>query len=527
MKNLFNNELSRLDVLSYKNVSKNIRNIKIMIHRNHSFEMISNIINKFLNYFELNAEFLYSSYDDSLTFPTEMDADLHILWLDLNRYNQETVKSFIEEKINELYALTKKPIILGCIGNSNSIENNIANIININKIVSDLGDKAFDLEKEKYSGTRLSAKASIKIAQYLGLKIIPSYFTSQIKAIVTDLDNTFYKGILGEDGVKNLIPYQKYQNKLKELSQKGYMVCISSKNDEDEVQSLFNNRNDFELKYDDFTCKRINWNLKAENISDMAKQMNIGLDSILFIDDNIAEIESVKVAIPQIKAILFENEEDILNKLNLYPGFLKSSVTQEDLLRSQDIKANEQRNNLAKTLSKEEYFNKLGIKIELALNEPTHSDRITELLNKTNQFILSYRRYNKSEVENLLNSQNSCIVTAKMSDNLSDSGIIAILICKNKNNNLFVDELTFSCRALGRNIEDIVISKMLQISKEYLKTTNNIQINYEKGARNIPALNWLKDYTKSELSEKGIISYVLNEQIETYGLEMKVLCQKH
>ena len=68
---------------------------------------------------------------------------------------------------------------------------------------------------------------------------------------------------------------------------------------------------------------------------------------------------------------------------------------------------------------------------------------------------------------------------------------------------------------------------MLQISKEYLKTTNNIQINYEKGARNIPALNWLKDYTKSELSEKGIISYVLNEQIETYGLEMKVLCRKH
>lgn len=138
-----------------------------------------------------------------------------------------------------------------------------------------------------------------------------------------------------------------------------------------------------------------------------------------------------------------------------------------------------------------------------------------------------YRRYNKSEVDTLLNSQNSCIVTAKMSDNLSDSGIIAILISKKESEDLFVDELTFSCRALGRNIEDIVISKMLQISKEYLKTSNNILINYEKGARNIPALTWLNSYTKSKLAEKGIVNYTLNEYIETFGLEMGVLCQTH
>ncbi len=523
MKSLFDKNLSRLDVLSYKNISNNMKNIKIMVHRNHSFEMISSVINQFLNYFGLNAQFEYSSYDDSLNFSVKEDTDIHLIWLDLDRYNKNSVKSFVSEKTQELYSIAKKPIILGLIGDTNEIINNVAYMVDINKVIASLGEKAYDTEKEKYSGTRLSAKATITIAQYLGLKIIPSFFMPQIKAIVTDLDNTFYKGILGEDGAESLITNKLYQQKLQDLAQKGYMICISSKNDENEVQSLFDTRKDFKIKFDDFTLKRINWYSKSENIIDMAKQMNIDLNSLLFIDDNIAEIENVKSQIPQVKTILFENEEDVVNQLNLYPCFLKTAITKEDMLRSQDIKANKERRDLAKTLSKEEYFKKLGIKIELALNEPSHADRITELLNKTNQFILSYKRYNKSEVESLLKSKNSCIVTASMSDKLSDSGIIAICICKNKNNDLFADELTFSCRALGRNIENIVISKMFQLSKNYLKTSDKILINYETGARNLPALNWLKNYTKSELCKKGIIACDLKDNIETSGLEMRIL----
>lgn len=526
MKSLFDEKISRLNILSYKNdlIKKNI---KIMIHRNHSFEMISNIINPFLNYFKLNAVFEYSSYDDSLTFSSEIDADLHILWLDLNRYKKETLTNFLNEKIAELSSLTNVPIILAYIGELEKFENRTVYVLEIKKIIQNLNDSAYDLEKEKYSGTRLSAKSSILIAQYLGLKIIPSFFMPQIKAIVTDLDNTFYKGIIGEDGIENIVPHKNYQYKLKELSNMGYMLCIASKNDEDQVKDLFLKRNDFNLNFDKFTCFKINWNSKAQNIVAMAKEMNIGLDSILFIDDNIAEIESVKIEIPEIKTILFESEELTLQALNLYPGFLKTNVTQEDIVRSKDIKANQKRNELAKTLSKEEYFKKLGIKVELSLNDKNHIERIVELLNKTNQFILSYKRYNLAEVEELLNSNNSCIVTANMSDKLSDSGIIAILICKKENESLLVDELTFSCRALGRNIEDIVISKMLLIAKEYLKTDSKVKINYQKGQRNIPALAWLESFTKEKLQEKGFFLINLSNDFETYGLKIReVSCVK-
>ena len=299
------------------------------------------------------------------------------------------------------------------------------------------------------------------------------------------------------------------------------MICISSKNDEDEVEKMFNIRKDFKLNLKDFTCHRINWNSKAENISSMAKEMNIGLDSILFIDDNIAEIENVKTLIPQIKTILFNNDESISNVLDLYPGFLKSSITKEDKLRSQDIKANQERLNLAKTLTKEEYFKKLELKIDITLNDIEHIDRITELLNKTNQFILSYKRYDKFDVEKILKSNNSCIITASMKDKLSDSGIIAILICDKEKESLVVDELTFSCRALGRNIEDIVISKMLLLAQKHLKTSNEIKINYKKGPRNAPAQKWLSEFCKQELlKDEGQLKYLLLDNIETFGLEV-------
>ena len=169
--------------------------------------------------------------------------------------------------------------------------------------------------------------------------------------------------------------------------------------------------------------------------------------------------------------------------------------------------------------------NDLFIKIDVSLNDKDNIERIVELLNKTNQFILSYRRYNETEVIKLLNSKDSCIITAKMSDKLSDSGVIAILIAKKQNNDLFIDELTFSCRALGRNIEDIVISKMFLMAKEFLNTSNNALIDYKKGPRNLPALTWLENYTKEELKEEGCIKYLLKENIEMYGLEIKELCK--
>lgn len=529
MKSFFDKNLTRLDVLSMPQEAVS-KEINIVVHRNHSIEMVTNIINSFLNFSKLSANFELSSYDDSLTFNNlNTDTDLQILWLDLNRYNKNEIKNFLSEKISELRRIVKCPILV-CYLSSDLIDLSYdipdCYFVNIHKIVEYLGDSAYDLKKEPVSGTRLSAKSSIVIAQYLGLKIIPSILKPALKAIILDLDNTLYKGVLGEDGIENLIPYNKLQTKLKLLKEQGFLLAVVSKNEEKDVIELFNKRSDFILKMDDFTCIYANWNSKSDNIKLIAKDLNIGLNSMLFIDDNIAEIENVSSFIPEINTILAKDEQTSLNYLDLYPCLIKKSVSKEDSLRSNDIKANKEREQLAKTLSKEEYFKKLGMQIEIAVNDLHNIDRITELLNKTNQFILSYRRYNKTEVLELLNSNNSCVITAKMSDRLSDSGVIAILIAKKTNNNLLIDELTFSCRALGRNIEDIVITKMMLLAIDELKTSNLAVINYQKGARNFPALNWLKLYTNQVLNEQGSIEKTLTNDFNSYGLKMEVkICQ--
>ena len=523
---LFDDNITRIKALSCK---KNIdKNTKIYVHRNHSFEMTGNVINAFLNFSDIEADFIYSSYDDSLTFTNDMEhVDLHILWLDLERYDKNRVADFVQEKTAELRTLTKSPVLLALLGlKNNDIKINTTDVytVSIDDIVAPLGEKAFDLEKEPVSGTRLSAKASVKIAQYLGLKIIPSVLKPSLKAIVVDLDNTLYKGIIGEDGIENVDANNKLQKKLIEFKEQGFLLCIASKNEEQDAKALFEKRKDFVLKWQDFTSVRINWNSKAGNIEEIARDLNIGVDAMLFIDDNIAEIESVKTSIPDIKTILATSEDDVLRYLNLYPGLMKKSISKEDALRSDDLKANKERAELSKKLSKEEYFKKLEMKIELTLNDRENINRITELLNKTNQFILSYRRYNISQVEELLNSKEACIVTAGMSDKLSDSGIIAILIARKDRVTAVVDELTFSCRALGRNIEDIVISKMLKMSADYLKTTGDIKIDYQKGPRNTPALNWLTNFVKEELKEKGTVNYTLPAEIKTFGLNIKEFC---
>lgn len=164
------------------------------------------------------------------------------------------------------------------------------------------------------------------------------------------------------------------------------------------------------------------------------------------------------------------------------------------------------------------------MKVTLNINDTNNVSRISELLNKTNQFILTYKRYNEIEVKNIMSENNSCIITAAMKDKLSDSGIIAIGVFKNNQNDFVLDELTISCRALGRNIEDIIVQEMFLLAKKHLKVNSDlIKINYKKGQRNLPALNWLENFAKNKIHDQGIIEVIINNNFESYGLFLKPL----
>lgn len=490
--NLFSNHLKRNELIKFNKELdfKKCQEITINIHRNHAFEGIESIINPFLHFSNLKAKFNLSSYDDSLSFENISKADLELVWIDLSRYKSD-VKDFLEERLAKLRKLSQGSILVIFLGKLEIFKSKDYEIFYIDKLIEEYFNQndILDLEKEELSGTKLSNKALIYLAQILGLSLIPALLKPALKALVLDLDNTLYEGILGEDGWQNLklnSTHKVLQEKIKAFKKQGFLLAIVSKNDEKDAKELFENRKDFLLKWDDFDEKMINWENKGENILKIAKKFNINPNAMLFIDDNIAELENVKFT--NVKTLLYD--ENIINKIKLFPNLKKLHLNLEDTLRAKDIAANAFRKDFEK-LSDEEYFKKLEIILSFSKNDTKNITRISELLGKTNQFIANYTRLNTEEVK--AHMKNSLIISVKMSDKLSDSGIIAIFVFSCQNNELIVNDLCISCRALGRKLEERMFFKAFQMALDFFKITNkNAKLLYQKGERNEPFLNFLE-----------------------------------
>lgn len=529
MLNLFNENIKRNDLLKEtKNLNNiNAKNITINIHRNHSFEPIKSIIKPFLSFSNINAIFNISQYDDSFSFDNIKNCDLEIIWIDL-KYYKNNIYKYLKERLNVLRSITKAPILVIILEDKNitNIEIPInCEIYNIFNLLNNIDkSKIIDEAKLNITGTRLSNVGCIKLAQILGLSIIPSLILPTLKAIILDLDNTLYSGILGEDGINNIVltnEHIKLQNKILEYKKKGFLLAISSKNNEDDVKELFEIRSDFPIKIDDFDCIKANWDTKIKNIKNIANIFNINPDSMLFIDDNIAEIENVKPL--NIKTILATNPKEVLRIIEIFPQMRKNTINKEDSIRSIDIKANKERNEL-QNLSTQEYFKNLQLKLELNINDKNNINRITELLNKTNQFIASYIRPTIEEVNALINNNNICVISISMSDRLSDSGIIGIIIGEMINNDINIIEIVISCRALGRKLEEIILNLGFNTINDKLNGNKNINIIYKKGERNKPFLNTLASiYNKNlEEIENNNSLQIKAKKIETYGLDILI-----
>jgi FkbH-like protein len=513
---LFENKSSRVDLLKHKNTSSD--KIKISIYRNHSFELVENTIHAYLDFANIKADFTYSDYDDSLSFfDLDKSSDALILWIDFQRYNSPDVKGFVSQRIEYLKTIYHKPILFIPFGETFESKDPQVIIYSIKSLEESLGDKFIDTRLESFSGTKLSHASCLEISKNLGLNYIPAITRPTLKAIVVDLDNTLYSGVLGEDGAENIKlseAHKNLQKQLKKLSQEGFLLCISSKNDERDVINLFKTREDFSLKLEDFTKICASWNSKADSIAEIAAFLNIGVDSILFIDDNLGEIASVLDRHNGIKIILAKEDANItLNVLKNFPNLLKLHQQKEDSIRKSDIIANEARQSLQNKLSKEDFIKNLEVEIVFNFNDIEHIQRISELANKTNQFIFSYKRYSITEVEKLIKNPNASLLTISLKDKFSDSGIIGVcVVIKQSDEEGIVDEFFVSCRALGRGMDEIIV---LGSIKESIKKLNikKLVLNFVTGERNLPAQNFVNKFMPTLLNGHDTINYKIPENL--------------
>lgn len=503
MNTLFDTALNRLNILSIDDTEKTNK-INIYVHRNHSFEIVASVLNKFLSFSNYNANFIYSSYDDSFTFDSSYkNIDLHIIWIDISRYKDIDVHSWLSERVKYLENISDCKIIIYHTGDIDLSKISVLNtvIVNSNDIKNILGDSIFDLKKQSFSGTRYSNKACLYIARELGLKYIPSLLSKIfLKCIILDLDNTLYEGVLGEDGRDNIRPFYNLQKRVKELKESGFFIALSSKNELSDVKDMFEKRKDFILKWDDISAYSIGWHSKSDGIKDIVKILNIGLDSVLFIDDNIGEIEWIKMNIAEVHCMQTISEDYSINILNYYPRLYKSILLKEDKIRTHDIKANNERETLYKEISQEDYFKRLQMKLSYEINNHNDIHRISELLNKTNQFIFNYKRFSIGEIDKIMPDEKYVVLSISLSDILSDSGIISVVIAsKNECNEIVIEDLCISCRALGRHIEDLIISNAFSIIQNKLNTNNILNILFKNGERNSPAKKWLEKFIEYDI----------------------------
>lgn len=493
---LLERQPSRRELLQYSPTGNT--EIKVCVYRNHSFEIVEHTIGAYLDFSNLKAKFVYSDYDDSLTFLNiDPSADLLIIWLDISRYKAENVSDFINERIAALRKTYNKPIIFAGANSQINIPDKSIIQFDFSNIQKEMGQEFLDERMEFATGTKLSGKTLIRVSKELGLKYIPAIAFTPLKAIVVDLDNTLYKGVLGEDGIKGIElteGHKSLQLLLKEKAKEGWFLCIISKNDADDVIKMFDNRTDFPLKKDDFTIIEASWDDKPTSMGKIVEKLNIGIDSVLFVDDNMGEIAQMLAKYPKVKVLHALDDANLTtNMLSYYPGLLKFGVKMEDSLRSNDTKANQERQKMQESLSPREYIKSLQMKIEYNVNSKQYAPRISELANKTNQFIFSYKRYDLPSVEQLMEGKDSVIVSATLSDKLSDSGTIAVCVGKKQGDLLVIEECFVSCRALGRGIDDVLVLKMFKIAAEELKTSD-LRVNFTKGERNLPAEKFIETY---------------------------------
>lgn len=512
---VFAQKPNRLDLINYESRSisgsDSGHELKVFVYRNHNFELIANTIGLYLDFAGLKASFSYSDYDDSLSFEhLDRDADLIIVWLDLSRYETEDLEGFIKERISFLRKSYSKNLLLMPLLSKQEIEVEGVISYSFKKWEEELKERFLDSRFEALTGTKLSQAACLAVSRDLGLNYIPALSRPSLKGIVVDLDNTLYKGVLGEEGplgVELTEGHLSLQKRLKVLAQQGFFLCIASKNDERDVEALFKQRSDFALKWEDFSKVCANWDEKASSITEIAKFLNIDSSALLMVDDNLGELVSVRQRHPAIRVIWAQDDAQVTKfVLDNYPGLLKLKQSQEDLLRQSDVQSKHEREHLAKSLSQEQYLKSLNLQLHFALNDFEGRVRLAELSNKTNQFIFSYKRYSESEVIGLMEDPEVAVVSISLKDRLSNSGNIGALILRKEKEVAILEECFVSCRALGRGIDEAIVLGAIGYGLEQLGV-KKLQVLFTQGERNLPAEKFCEKVLKPYLKESCAFSY--------------------
>ena len=291
------------------------------------------------------------------------------------------------------------------------------------------------------------------------------------KVIVMDCDMTLWNGVCGEDGALGLKfdePYMELQKFMVAQHDAGMILCLCSKNNQEDVAEVFERRSEMPLKREHIVSERLNWTSKSENIKSLATELQLGLDSFIFVDDNPVECAEVQSNYPEVLTLQLPFKADNIPRfLEQIWAFDHFKITEEDKKRTVLYKQNIQRDRFStESLSFDDFLAGLGLEIQISKMGLPDLARVSQLTHRTNQFNLTTKRRSESEIQNLSQSGDVEILVARVSDRFGDYGLVGVIIFQAVSKVIVVDTFLLSCRTLGRGVEHRMLAQLGEIAKK-------------------------------------------------------------
>ncbi len=468
-----------------------------------------------LVYFHVSFADFYNHYfnsSDSENAVVDFSKKLERAWNKLNqRFSCSIIQNNLEEPFYSWYGnldFAKNDGLSHSVAVLNTFIAQYANshenfyVQDIHRLSAQIGlSKWYDREAYHLYKLALSYNCIPYLAYNLA-SMIGALLGKSKKCLVLDLDNTLWGGIIGDDGADGIQighetaegeQFYEFQEYVLSLKKRGVLLAVCSKNDLEVAKKGFG-LPDSLLKYDDFTAFIANWEPKSINIKRIASEIGIGIDSLVFIDDNPMERNLVREAVPEVTVpeVLEGQPWSYIQALEDGRYFEQLVVSQDDLKRNQSYIENKKRNDLEQEYEHyDDFLKNLGMEAEIKPFADVYLDRITQLTNKSNQFNLTTKRYSRAEIEDVAKDDNFITLYGRLKDKFGDNGLVSVVIGSIKDACLTIDLWLMSCRVLRRGFEYAMFSELLRLCKE--KGIKEVYGNYYKTAKNSMVKGFYKD----------------------------------
>lgn len=378
---------------------------------------------------------------------------------------------------------------------ASSIESSM--FFDLDQILLELGRAQFFDSRFWYTSRfPFTPQAASELARrIISLSIVSK--SPKAKVITLDADNTLWGGIVGEDGINGIAlgpdypgnTYVDFQHRILDFQRRGFILALCSKNNPEDVQEVLRDHPHQVLREHHFAAMRVNWLPKHENLLSLAKDLNLGVESFIFVDDSDHECAAIRSHLPQVQVIQTPTKPvDIPACLEQLPRLEILSLTKEDLQKTKLYAQEQQRQILKKDMGTDsgsirDYLISLKMKMNVSIDSKEQLSRLTQLTQKTNQFNLTTRRYNEQQMLHFIESAEWTVFSFSLADIFGDSGIVGLALCKHLNNSeIEIDTFLMSCRVIGRQAESGFLESILgylasngitKVLAHYIKTPKN------------------------------------------------------